>query len=73
MSTETDTRDRVIALERDVRHLSSQVEDAINKLDQMHELMTQTKGAWKVLLGAAGFVGFLSGLAAWLVPPFFQR
>ena len=52
-----DTRDKVIALGQDVKHLTEQVDAAIASLNEMKELMNQTKGAWKVLLGAAGFVG----------------
>lgn len=73
VSEGSDTRDRVIALEVKMQHVTEQLDDAINKLNDMHDVMMQAKGVKWFILGTAGFFGFLSGLAAWLVPPFFQR
>lgn len=68
-----DTRDRVIALEVKVVHLSDQLETANKKLDVMFDMLTQAKGGWKLALGFTGFVGFVGGVASWLVPPFLQK
>jgi len=68
-----DTRDRVVALERDVKHLSQQVEDMADKVSQMHQLLMQAKGArWAVLtLVAVG--GFVAGKLGSLVSLFGLR
>ena len=68
-----DTRDRVVALERDVKHLSQQVEDMADKVSQMHQLLMQAKGArWAVLtLVAVG--GFVAGKLGSLVSLFGVR
>jgi prophage DNA circulation protein len=65
-----DTRDRVVALERDVKHLSEQVEDMANKVSQMHALLMQAKGArWAVLtLVAVG--SFMAGKIGGLISLF---
>ena len=61
-----DTRDRMIALEVEVRHLSSQLDAMGVKLDQVHEAFTQAKGAKWVLASVAGVAGLIAGfLAAW--------
>jgi phage-related minor tail protein len=68
-----DTRDRVVALERDVKHLSQQVDDMADKVSQMHQLLMQAKGArWAVLtLVAVG--GFVAGKLGSLVSLFGLR
>jgi hypothetical protein len=68
-----DTRDRVVALERDVKHLSQQVDDMAAKVSQMHQLLMQAKGArWAVLtLVAVG--GFVAGKLGSLVSVFGVR
>lgn len=74
---ERDTRDRVIAVEQQVKHLDEKFDEKFGKfevkLDEMHDMFMQGKGGWKLILGFAAFIGFLSGVAAWLVPPFFHR
>jgi hypothetical protein len=73
VSEVSDTRDRVIALEVEVRHVNDKLDDMTVKLDEMHEAFTQTKGGWKVALGFAGFIGFLGGIASWVVPWWFNK
>jgi phage-related minor tail protein len=70
MNIHDDTRDRVVALERDVKHLSEQVEDMADKVSQMHQLLMQAKGArWAVLtLVAVG--GFMAGKIGSLITLF---
>lgn len=60
LSVETDTRDRVIALERDVRHLTDQIEDMSEKVAAMHDLLMQARGARWMVLGMAGIGGFMA-------------
>lgn len=66
---DVDTRDRVIALERDVKHLSEQVEELTTAVNGLTTLLNQTRGGWRVLIAlmtAAGTVGgFLSQFIPW--------
>lgn len=55
-----DTRDRLIALEVEVRHLVKMVERNSSLLDDLHELHQQAKGGLtvgKFLLGSAKSLG----------------
>lgn len=67
MSTETDTRDRVIRLEAEVESLTTTVESMHAKVTAMHELLLQAKGARWAILAAAAVGGFISAKIA----PFF--
>ena len=64
MIDHTDTRDRVIALETDVKHLSKTVEklngkidDVDAKVDEIKELLTQAKGGINVVKFAVWISG----------------
>jgi hypothetical protein len=43
--SDTDTRDRVIGLERDLTHTRIAVDAMSKKVDELHSLMLQGKGA----------------------------
>jgi len=70
MNFHDDTRDRVVALVRDVKHLFQQVGGMADKVSQMHLLLMQAKGArWAVLmLVAVG--GFMAGKIGSLITLF---
>lgn len=68
MSPADDSRDRLIALEVTVKHLSRQLSESEKKIDEMYALMMQGKGAWWIVVGASGFVGFLLSLMVKLIP-----
>ena len=65
-----DTRDRVIRAEAQLQHLADMVTAQNKKLDTLIAAFEQSKGGWKVLLAAAGLVGFLAGkggaILSWL-------
>lgn len=63
MAIKDDTRDRLIALERDVGHISKRMDNIGGKVDTMHDILQQGKGAKYMLLGQAGFMGAIAGLA----------
>lgn len=76
MTIETDTRDRTIRLEAQVEHLSSKLDAVSRQVAEMHELLTQAKGAkWALItlvtfgnafVGVAGFIAAKSyGLIDW--------
>ena len=68
MTDMTDTRDRVIALEADVKHLSAKVDDMANKVTAMHELLVQARGLKWFIVTAAAVGGFISAKVAALLP-----
>jgi hypothetical protein len=68
MSDASDTRDRVIALEADVKHLSAKVDDMADKVTAMHELLVQARGLKWFIVTAAAVGGFLSAKIAALLP-----
>ena len=68
MTDATDTRDRVIKLESDLRHLTDAVDGMSAKVTDMHDLMNQAKGARWLILTAAAIGGFLSAKLAALMP-----
>jgi hypothetical protein len=62
-----DTRDRVIRLEAQVEHLSNTVQAMTEKLDELHAVFLQAKGARWLLIALAGLGGAAAGFAAkWL-------
>lgn len=63
MSDASDTRDRVIRVETEMAAVKQQLKDVSEKLDQIHEIFLQAKGARYMIIGAAAVFGFVS---AWL-------
>lgn len=63
---ETDTRDRVIRMETELKTLKKDVEDVSKKVDEIHTLLTEARGAQKAirfliwLSGSSLFVGALT-------------
>lgn len=71
-ANETDTRDRVIRMESEVEQLTKTVHLMSMKVDEMHGLLMQARGARYVIVAAAMVGGFLSAKIApflpWLSP-----
>jgi hypothetical protein len=70
MSDSTDTRDRVIKLESDMKHLTASVDDMSVKVSAMHDLLQQAKGVKWLIITAAAVGGFVSAKLAPLLPWF---
>ena len=68
MSIDTDTRDRVVALEVKVQHLSNTVQAMDAKVTAMHELLLQAKGAKYIIVASAAIGGFVSAKLAAFLP-----
>jgi hypothetical protein len=68
MNEMTDTRDRVIALERDVKHLTEQVDDMAGKVTAMHNLLQQAKGVRWLIIIMATLGGFIASKVGAIVP-----
>lgn len=56
---ETD-RERIIRLEMIVEHQSQTLEKMAIKVDKMHDILSQGKGGWKVILAVASISTFLT-------------
>jgi hypothetical protein len=63
-----DTRDRVIALEVQVRNLDADIGEMKSKVDDMHALLMQAKGARYVIAGAAALAGAVAGFLVKIIP-----
>jgi hypothetical protein len=63
----TEQGERVRALEIKIEHLEDRIEDMAKTMNEVRDLMAQGKGAWWVLMAAAGLAGFIASKAAsWL-------
>lgn len=56
-----DTRDRVIRMEGKVEQLERKIDDLDTKVTEMHQLLTQAKGARWMLMLMIAVGGFIAG------------
>lgn len=56
-----DTRDKVIALEAEVKHFKDQLDKIELQVEQMHSLLMQAKGARWAILSVVAIGGFVAG------------
>lgn len=68
MTHEEILRERVAKLEVQMMHLAEKLDDTHKKVEEMHEILLQAKGARWVIVGLAGVAGLASGLVAKLMP-----
>lgn len=72
MTTPTqDTRDRVIALEAELRHVRSELADVHSKVNEMHSLLLKAQGAKWLLLTLVALSGFIAAKLSPLLAVFF--
>ena len=64
----SDLGERVAILETSIKYLTEQLDDTHRKVEEMHAVLLQAKGAKWVIVGAAGLVGFLAALTAKFLP-----
>jgi hypothetical protein len=62
MTNEELLRERVAKLEVQMTHLSERLDDTHKKVEEMHAILLQAKGARWVIVGLAGVAGLASGL-----------
>lgn len=65
---ETDTRDRVIRVESELKALKEDVEKMGAKVDVIHTLLTEARGAQKtirLLVWLSGLGVFTAGISVW--------
>ena len=58
---------RIAVLEATQRHLEGKVDRMSTKVDEMHEVLLQAKGAKWAILGVAGLAGFIAGKASFFL------
>lgn len=61
-------RERVAKLEVQMAHLSEQLDDTHKKVEEMHAILLQAKGARWVIVGLAGLAGLASGALTKILP-----
>ena len=64
MATGDDTRDRLIRVESDLEHLRADFSEMKKTLDEVHDIMTQAKGARWLIMVMAAVGGFVATKAA---------
>jgi hypothetical protein len=60
--------ERMAILETKVQHLSEQLEDTHRKVDDMHAVLMQAKGARWAILAMAALGGAIASFATKLIP-----
>jgi hypothetical protein len=68
MTDQTDTRDRVIKLERDLEHLTRTVDEMAIHVKEMRDLFLQAKGARWFIITAASVGGFIAAKIGAFIP-----
>lgn len=63
-----DTRERLITLEVEVRHLTAQLSDTAAKVNEMHALLMQARGARWVIVALAALAGFFASFITKFIP-----
>lgn len=68
MTHEEILRERVAKLEVQMDHLAAKLDDMHDKVEEMHAILMQARGARWVIVGLAGIAGLASGLLAKVMP-----
>lgn len=55
---------RIAVLENNQRHHEAKIDHMSKKVDEMHEVLLQAKGARWAILGVASMAGFIAGMIA---------
>lgn len=63
-----DTRDKVVALEVELRHLSAQVNEMSDKVAEMHDVLMQARGVRWIIVLMAGVGGFVASKLGAFIP-----
>lgn len=63
-----DTRDRVIRTEAEIENLERQVNSMSSKIDDMHDVLMQARGARYVIAAAAAAAGGITGFLVKFIP-----
>jgi hypothetical protein len=63
-----DTRDRMIRLEAEVEHITTQLTDMQKKVNAMHDLLMQARGMRWLIVAMAATSGFMASFATKFIP-----
>ena len=63
-----DTRDRVIRMEAELDNFEKQVTGMSSKIDDMHDVLMQARGARYVIAAAAAVAGGIAGYLVKFIP-----
>ena len=63
MPVKDDTRDQLMTVIADVKHLGKAVEGMRRQLNEVHDMVQSGKGMWWLLMGQAGFMGAVAAVA----------
>jgi predicted exporter len=66
--SESDTRDRLIALEVEVRHLAETLSEYGEKVKVMHDILVAAKGMRWLIVAMAATSGFMASFATKFIP-----
>lgn len=62
----TSDAERIAVLEADQRHMEMKIDHMAAKVDEMHEVLLQARGARWAIIGVAGMAGFLGSKIAYV-------
>ena len=62
--SDTETRERIVALEVKVEHLTKTIHGMDEKVTELHEMLLRAKGARWAILAMAGVGGFVAAKIA---------
>ena len=68
MTHEEIVRERVAKLEVQMGHLADKLDDTHQKVEEMHAILLQARGARWLIIGLAGIAGLASGLIGKFAP-----
>jgi hypothetical protein len=68
MTNEELLRERVAKLEVQMAKINEKLDDTHTKVEEVHTILLQAKGARWVIVGLAGVAGLASGLVAKVMP-----
>ena len=58
---------RLAVLEQKVSHMEEELDRMAAKVDEMHAILLQARGVRWAIIACSGLVGFIAGIAHWLV------
>jgi hypothetical protein len=67
MSPARSSSERLAVLEQKVSHMEEELDRMSAKVDEMHAILLQARGVRWAIIAVSGLVGFLAGLAHWLI------
>ena len=68
MDVMPELEERVAVLETDIKHMKEKLTEMSEKVDEMHSVLLQAKGARWAILGVASMAGLIAGKFGSLFP-----